>query len=75
VTTEIEWIVDFGMRIHRQFCLPLICMVRYTGEDFINVERVAAAVMSALQSIGALGPKFITPESYGLVADCNTTFG
>jgi len=44
-------------------------------EDFINVERVAVAVMSAFQSTGVLGPKLITPESYGLVADCDTTFG
>ena len=44
-------------------------------EDFIDVECVAVALVSALQSTGVIGPKLDAPESDGLMADCDTTFG
>jgi hypothetical protein len=44
-------------------------------ENFINIECVAIALMSALQSTGVLGTEFDTPQSDRPVADYNATFG
>ncbi len=44
-------------------------------KDFINVEGIAVALMSAFQPTGIFGSKLGAPESDRLVTDCDATFG
>ena len=44
-------------------------MVRHTGEDFINVERVSIASVLKLESPGIFGSKLDAPKAAGFVAD------
>ena len=49
-------------------------MVRHTGEDFIDVEGVAVAAMLSLESAGARGTKFDTPQADRLTSDEDPAF-
>ena len=49
-------------------------MVRHTGENFIDVERVAEASMLSLQAAGINGPELDTPEADRLPADRDSAF-
>ena len=50
-------------------------MVRHTGEDFIDEECVAVSSVLSLQTPCIFGTEFNTPQSDGIIADGDTSFG
>jgi hypothetical protein len=49
-------------------------MIRHTGEDLIDVERVAVASVLSFQTTGINRAEFDAPETYRLAIDCDATF-
>ncbi len=50
-------------------------MVRHTGEDCIDVKRIAIATVLSLQASGMNSSKFDAPEADGLSAESDAPFG
>ena len=50
-------------------------MVRHTGEDLIDVEGIAKALVLSLQATGINGTEFYAPEADCFVTDGDATFG
>jgi hypothetical protein len=50
-------------------------LVRHTGEDFINVERIAVASVFPLQPSGVYSSEFDTPKSDCFSTDGDASFG
>ena len=48
-------------------------MVRHTGEDLVNEERVTATLMPPLQALGVFGSELDTPEADRFVTDYDTS--
>jgi hypothetical protein len=48
-------------------------MVRHTGEDFIDIKRIAIASVPAFQASGINGPELDTQEADRFPADCDTS--
>ena len=50
-------------------------MVRHTGEDFIDVERVAVSSVFSFQAPSVDSSEFDTPEADRFAANGDATFG
>ena len=63
----------FSVLVHSPPQIVLLASDLY--EDLINVECVAVALVSAFQWTSVFSSELDAPESDGLMADCDTTFG
>jgi len=50
-------------------------MVRHTGENLVNEERVAIAMMLSFQAAGINGTELDTPEADCFAGESNAAFG